>query len=164
RNTGEDGYLGTAPVDADEPNGFGLHCVVGNVWELTADAWSLPGRDAAPAEGAPPQATRPSCCAPAGSTAAAPSSAAARPPSRPRRRAPPRPPPPRPGPPSTARAAVPRSARPRAARPSAPRPPGSATATRRAPARPRTAPRATWASGWPTARGSRPRRGLGRRP
>src|SRR5690606_5960643 len=65
RNTGEDGYLATAPVDAYEPNGFGLHCVVGNVWELTADAWSLPGRDAAPTEGAPPQATRPACCAPA---------------------------------------------------------------------------------------------------
>src|SRR5690606_20842199 len=40
----------------------------------------------------------------------------------------------------------------------------SATASRRAPARPRTAPRATWASGWPTERGSRPRRGLGRGP
>lgn len=64
-DTGEDGYRGTAPVDAYEPNGYGLHCVVGNVWELTADAWSLPGRDAAPTEGAPPQATRPACCAPA---------------------------------------------------------------------------------------------------
>jgi formylglycine-generating enzyme len=36
-NTGEDGYLGTAPVDAYRPNGFGLHNTVGNVWEWCAD-------------------------------------------------------------------------------------------------------------------------------
>jgi formylglycine-generating enzyme len=42
RNTAEDGYLGTAPVDAFPPNGYGLHNCTGNVWEWTAD-WFDPG-------------------------------------------------------------------------------------------------------------------------
>ena len=37
RNTVEDGYIGTAPVDSFEPNGYGLHNMTGNVWEWTAD-------------------------------------------------------------------------------------------------------------------------------
>ena len=47
-NTGEDGWLTTAPVRAFEPNGFGLWQPVGNVWEWCAD-WFDPAAYRSPA-------------------------------------------------------------------------------------------------------------------
>ena len=33
-NTEWDGFVGTAPVGSYEPNGYGIHDVAGNVWEI----------------------------------------------------------------------------------------------------------------------------------
>lgn len=41
KNNESDGYAGTAPVDAYEPNGYGLYNMSGNVWEWCAD-WFTP--------------------------------------------------------------------------------------------------------------------------
>ncbi len=48
-NTVEDGYSGTAPVDAFAPNDYGLYNTTGNVWEWCSD-WFDPGTYRIPGE------------------------------------------------------------------------------------------------------------------
>jgi len=40
KNNASDGYIGTAPVHAYEPNGYGLYNLSGNTWEWCADWFS----------------------------------------------------------------------------------------------------------------------------
>ncbi|MCU4179854.1 formylglycine-generating enzyme family protein [Bosea sp. BH3] len=45
QNKREDGFERTSPVTAFPPNGYGLHDMIGNVWEWTAD-WYVPQHQA----------------------------------------------------------------------------------------------------------------------
>ncbi len=47
-NSAEDGYERTSPVTAFPPNGYGLHDMIGNVWEWTADFFVPRHPDEAP--------------------------------------------------------------------------------------------------------------------
>ena len=40
-DTGLDGYVGTAPAQSFAPNGYGLYNMVGNVWEMTCEAFKV---------------------------------------------------------------------------------------------------------------------------
>jgi len=40
-NTMADGFVGTAPVKSYAPNGYGLHNMIGNVWEWCSDAFRV---------------------------------------------------------------------------------------------------------------------------
>ena len=50
-----DGHEGTSPVDAFPANGYGLHDMIGNVWEWTASSFAPPA-----------ESCKKSCCAPSG--------------------------------------------------------------------------------------------------
>ena len=44
RDSGEDGFVGTAPVDTFPANKYGIKQMIGNVWEWTSDSWSVARR------------------------------------------------------------------------------------------------------------------------
>lgn len=57
-NSREDGWARTSPVRAFPPNGYGLHDMIGNVWEWTADFWSVRHQADAPKACCVPQNPR----------------------------------------------------------------------------------------------------------
>ncbi|HEX7199669.1 MAG TPA: SUMF1/EgtB/PvdO family nonheme iron enzyme, partial [Dongiaceae bacterium] len=49
QNLKPDGFEGTSPVGRFPPNGYGLHDMIGNVWQWTSD-WFSPHHEAGPAQ------------------------------------------------------------------------------------------------------------------
>jgi len=53
-NSADDGFVGLAPVGCFAPNALGLYDMIGNAWELTADAWRDSHVDAGGPDQLPP--------------------------------------------------------------------------------------------------------------
>jgi formylglycine-generating enzyme len=50
KNTAEDGFESTNPVQQFPQNNFELHNIIGNVWEWTSDLWNKNVKDQTNAE------------------------------------------------------------------------------------------------------------------